>query len=226
MTLKTLTLATMAALAANASAQTLNNGSFEIDGPGFVIFEDWQNFGNVFAADSGETAPLDGVQMAKMFGASNGDQSDQVLLQQVTGLTEGTLYTLSANVKNITGDALGDENVILIQIQFQDAAGDPIETLETDAYEVGVDPLDTWVMSEVSGIAPTGTTQAQIALLHIQLGTEAGFPTQGGGASFWDDVQFSGGEPPCMNPADLNGDGETSFVDVGLFLNAFSEGCP
>jgi len=226
MKLTTLAITAVSALAANASGQLLQNGSFEIDGPGFVLFEDWQNFGNVFAADSGETAPLDGAQMAKMFGASSGEQSDQVLLQTVTGLSEGTLYTLSANVKSITGDELGDENIILIQVAFQDAGGTNLEVVETDAYIPGTDPLDEWVASSVSGIAPTGTTQATIALLHIQLGTDAGFPMQGGGASFWDDVQFSGGEPPCTNPADFNGDGTVSFPDVGLFLQAFQEGCP
>jgi len=214
-----------AAFTANAQ-NLMTNGSFETPGPGFTLFEGWQNFGNVFASDAGETAPQDGIATGKMFGASSGLQSDQVLLQTVEGIVEGELYTLSAFTQNLSADALGMENLILIQMNFQDANGDTIEAVETSAIDVVMDPFDTWINSSVEGIAPAGTTQILVALLHIQLGTDQGFPTQGGGASFWDNIELVGGEAPCTNPADINGDGTLNFFDVSAFLTEFGNGCP
>lgn len=226
MRLMTWIAATMATVTCTAQAQNLlENGSFEIPGPGFVEFESWANFGNVFTADMGEIVPQDGDFTAKMFGASSGGQSDQVLNQNVPA-TEGELYTLSAYTQNLSSDALGSENIILIQMVFRDGAGNGLETVEATALDPVADPLDTWVQSELSAIAPAGTTNIDVFLLHIQLGADQGFPTQGGGASFWDNVMLVAGEPPCDNPADINGDGELNFFDVSLFLSNFNAGCP
>ena len=222
--------AALATTALTANAQNLLlNGSFEEGPMGFFTFEDWQNFGNVFAADAGELPNITfGLQTAKMFGASSGDQSDQVLLQTVGGINEGEVYTFTCDVQNLMSDPLGEENIIIIQIAFQDANDMDIEVL--DSARLDIDPMtatyDEWVELSVSGIAPVGTTQIKVAILHIQLGTEAGFPTQGGGASFWDNAQLIGESAPCNNPADLNGDGELDFLDISAFLSAYSEGCP
>jgi len=219
----------LAAFSANAQ-NLLSNGSFEIPGPGFVLFEDYQNFGNVFADVGVEVTPQDGTTSAKMFGASNGSQSDQVLLQTVTGIVPGEQYTLSSWVYNPSGDAIGAENIILIQMNFQDAGGTNIESPEAPAIDIANDPFDTWIESSVSGIAPPGTTQITVALLHIQLGADAGFPTQEGGASFWDNIRLEGGGATCTNPADLSGpqgvpDGVLDFFDVSAFLTLFGDGC-
>lgn len=215
----------MTAMGANAQ-NLVENGSFEVEGPGFLQFADWVNFGNVFAADSGEIIADDGLISAKMFGASSGIQSDQVLQQTFDGANAGELYTLSASVQNLSIDALGAENIILIQMVFRDAADQAIEAVETTAIDPVNDPLDEWVESSVSGIAPAGTDNILISLLHIQLGTDAGFPDQGGGASFWDSISLVGGDTPCTNPADFNGDGVLDFFDVSAFLEAFGDGCP
>ncbi len=222
----TLITTAIAAAACSAGAQNLLlNGSFENPGPGFVEFANWENYGNVYTADSGEVAAQDGALTAKMFGASSGVQSDQVLLQTVTGITAGELYTLSGYCLNRSADALGDENVLLLQMSFQDAGGNTIEAVEVNALHPATDPMDTWISSSVSGVAPEGTTQILVAVLHIQLGTDAGFPNQGGGASFWDNIRLEGGEAPCTNPADLNGDGVLNFFDVSSFLTNFQQGC-
>jgi len=226
MKLKTLVTGLIATIACSAQAQNLlNNNSFETPGPGFVLFQDWINFGNVFGADSGELVAQDGSISAKMFGASNGAQSDQVLNQNVAA-TEGEQYTLSAYCQNLSTDALGNENIILIQMVFKDGGGNPLETIETNAIDTANDPLDTWVYSELSGIAPVGTTNIDVYLLHIQLGADQGFPSQGGGASFWDNISLTQGTAPCTNPADFNGDGTLNFFDISAFLDAYSAGCP
>lgn len=215
-------------VAMTANAQNLmNNGSFETPGPGFVLFEGYENYGNVFADIGGvEVVAQDGTTSAKMFGASNGAQSDQVLLQTITGILPGEFYTLSSYVLNPSLDAIGSENIILIQMNFQDSGGTTLEGVETAAIDIVNDPFDTWIENSVSGIAPPDTTQITVALLHIQLGADAGFPTQEGGASFWDNIRLEGGPPPCNNPADMNGDGVLDFFDVSAFLQAFGDGCP
>ncbi len=214
-------------LAANAQ-NLLVNSSFE-DGPmGFFDFDNWEDYGNVFPADSGETAPLDGLQMAKSFGSSNGIQSDQVMIQVVPGIMEGELYTLSAQVKNLSTDALGEENRVFVQIVFQDSGGADLELINSSFLDVdpGTGVFDAWTELSVSAIAPAGTTQLKAVLLHVQLGTDAGFPNQGGGAAFWDSVSLTGGDAPCINAADLNGDGQLDFIDISLFVDAFTAGCP
>jgi hypothetical protein len=225
MKLRTLIIGALATITCSAQAQNLlDNGSFETPGPGFLEFASWTNFGNVFQADSGEILAQDGEFTAKMFGASSGAQSDQVLTQNVSA-TEGELYTLTTYCQNLSSDTLGDENIILSQLVFRDAGGTALETVETDAIDTMTDPLDTWVMKQLSAVAPAGTTNVDVFLLHIQLGADQGFPTQGGGASFWDNVSLTTGDAPCTNPADLNGDGELNFFDVSAFLTAYNEGC-
>jgi hypothetical protein len=225
MRLKSFIVGAIAALACSAQAQNLlSNGSFETAGPGFVTFADWMNFGNIFPADSGEVIAQDGALSAKMFGASSGAQSDQVLTQNVAA-TEGEQYTLTTYCQNLSSDALGAENVILAQMVFRDAGGNALETVEHDAIDTMADPMDTWVMKQLSAVAPVGTTNIDVFLLHIQLGADQGFPTQGGGASFWDNVSLTGGDAPCTNPADLNGDGELNFFDVSAFLTLYGQGC-
>lgn len=226
MRLMTLITAAVATITCSASAQNLlDNGSFETPGPGFVEFASWQNFGNIFTADMGEVIAQDGLVSAKMFGASSGSQSDQVLTQNVAA-TEGELYTLTTYCQNLSSDPLGEENIILSQLVFRNAAGDSLEVIDHPAIDPMADPMNTWVMKQLNAIAPVGTTNVDVFLLHIQLGADQGFPTQGGGASFWDNVSLVGGDAPCTNPADLNGDGELDFFDVSLFLTNYNEGCP
>lgn len=214
-------VAILGCAAFSANAQNLmNNGSFETPGPGFVLFQGWENYGNVFAADEGELAAQDGTTSAKMFGQFSGAQNDQVLLETVEGINANGFYTLSAYTQHLTADALGSGNLILLQMSFQNAAGSAIETLETVAIDPNTMPADQWNLVEVSGIAPTGTTKIVVALLHLQIDGAAG------GASFWDNIQLVEGEGPCTNPADLNGDGILDFFDVSAFLSAFSQGCP
>lgn len=225
MRMKTLIVGALACLTGSVQAQNLlANGSFETPGPGFVEFASWMNFGNIFTADSGEVVAQDGAVSAKMFGASSGGQSDQVLTQNVAA-TAGELYTLTTYVQNLSSDALGNENVILAQMVFRNAGGDALEVVEDDAIDPMTDPLDTWVMTQLSAVAPAGTVSIDVFLLHIQLGADQGFPTQGGGASFWDNVSLTTGDAPCTNPADINGDGELNFFDVSAFLTAYSQGC-
>ncbi len=219
-----LSAALIAALATSAlaggSPNLVTNGSFETPGPGFILFQGWQNFGNVFADESVDIPALDGTTSAKMFGGFPGPgiQSDQVLLQTVPGITAGTTYTLSGSLYQNSADLLGAGNLIILQMVFQNASGGNIEVIDQVVLEPG-SPTDTWLDYDITAIAPPNTAQILIALLHLQLdGTSAG-------ASFWDSISLTEGAAGCNNPADFNGDGILNFFDVSAFIGAFNQGC-
>lgn len=215
--------ALLAAAATGAIAGGPNlatNGSFETPGPGFVLFQGWENYGNVFDDGAIDVGAHDGNVAVKMFGGFPGPgiQSDQVLLQTVTGITPGTTYTLSAQLQQNSADLLGSGNLILLQMVFQNSSGGNIEVLDQPVLEAG-SALDTWIQYDITGIAPPNTDRILIALLHLQLdGTSAG-------ASFWDSIVLTEGAAGCSNPADFNGDGVLNFFDISSFISAFQQGC-
>jgi hypothetical protein len=213
----------IAALAAGASAQNLmSNGSFEQTGPGFILFQNWDNFNNVFLDASVELTAQDGVNSAKMFGQFGGEQSDQVLLQTVTGITEGQQYSLSAYAQHLSTDAVQAGNLVLLQLNFQDSAGNgvPGGQVQAEAIVPGSTPTDQWLQTVVTGTAPAGATQILVALLHLQLDGAAP------GATFWDNVELVEGDVVLPCEGDFNGDGLLNFFDFVDFINAFNAGCP
>ncbi len=197
----------------------LVNGSFETPGPGFLLFQGWENYNNVFSDVSVEVPAQDGTTSAKMFGQFGGVQSDQVLLQYVQGVTPGTQYNLSAYAWHNSGDAVQEGNLVLLQMVFQNASGQNIEAVERVAINPLSTPTDQWNLVEVNGIAPPNTSRILVALLHLQLDGAAA------GATFWDNVRLTEGAAGCGNPADFNGDGVLNFFDISAFLNAFQQGC-
>lgn len=195
------------------------NGSFETPGPGFLLFQGWENYNNVFADFSVEVPAQDGTTSAKMFGQFGGVQSDQVLLQYIEGVTPGTQYNLSAYAWHNSGDAVQQGNLVLLQMVFQNASGQGIEAIERVAINPLSTPTDQWNLVELNGIAPPNTSRILVALLHLQLDGAAA------GATFWDNVRLTEGAAGCGNPADFNGDGVINFFDISAFLNAFQQGC-
>ena len=157
---KMMAAALLAAMAAGANAQNLvTNGSFETPGPGFILFSGWENYNNVFADASVEVAAQDGTTSAKMYGQFGGVQSDQVLLNYVTGVTANTQYTLSAYAYHNSFDAVQPGNLVLLQLNFQDAAGNGLQTVQVEAITPNSTPTDQWNRAEVTGISPPGTTR-------------------------------------------------------------------
>ncbi len=213
-------IAAMATTAIAGSPNLVTNGSFETPGPGFILFQGWENYGNVFADASVDIAAQDGVTSAKMYGGFPGPglQSDQVLLQTVPDITPGTTYTLSGHLYQSSADLLGPGNLIIMQMVFQNAKGGNIEVLDQIVLAPG-SALDQWNQYDISGIAPANTAQILIALLHLQLDGESA------GATFWDNISLTEGDAGCGNAADFNGDGLLNFFDVSAFLNAFQQGC-
>ncbi|MCC5822502.1 MAG: carbohydrate binding domain-containing protein [Phycisphaerales bacterium] len=215
-------IAAMATGALAGGTNLVTNGSFETPGPGFLLFQGWQNFGGgVFADASVEVPAQDGTTSVKMFGEFTGVQNDQVLIQTVPGISAGETYTLSAYAWHNDFDAVQPGNLVLLQMVFQNDSGGAIEAIEQVAIAPNSTPTNQWNLVELSGIAPPNTSQILVALLHLQLDGEAT------GATFWDNVKLIEGSTGggCDNPADFNGDGVLNFFDIQAFLNAFQQGC-
>lgn len=213
-------IAAMATTAIAGGPNLVTNGSFETPGPGFILFEGWENYGNVFNDGAIDVGAHDGDVAVKMFGGFPGPgiQSDQVLLQTVPGITPGTTYTLSGQLYQSSADLLGAGNLIILQMVFQNSTGGNIEVLDQVVLGAG-SPLDQWNQYDITGIAPPNTDRILIALLHLQLDGESA------GATFWDSITLTEGAAGCGNPADFNGDGVLNFFDISAFIGSFNQGC-
>ena len=224
-----------AALALGAATPALAqnvllNPSFETPGPGFVIFESWGQFNNVFADDNIEVIAQEGVRSAKMFGQFiPGGQSDNGVYQ-VINVTEGMDYTLSCYTYTPSGDAIQPFVTVpaayghlpLLIIDFKDAGGANIGSAQGDAFVPGVDPMDAWVFKSFTATAPAGAVQAQVTCLLIQFDLAPG-------ALFWDNISVTEEDAPpgpCSVADLVEPYGVLDFFDVQAFLQAFSAGCP
>ncbi|KAA0217343.1 MAG: hypothetical protein DYG94_01055 [Leptolyngbya sp. PLA3] len=215
--------------APSLAQEILLNPSFETPGPGFVLFQNWGQFNNVFADDNVEVIAQDGNRSVKMFGQFIPEgQSDNGVYQMVN-VTAGTDYVLSGYTYTPSSDAIQPFVTVpfnyghlpLFIIDFKDSGGATISSAQTDAFVPGVDPTDTWVFKSMTATAPVGAVQAQVTLLLIQFDLAPG-------ALFWDSVSLTEDATPPgpCNAADLAEPyGVLNFFDVQAFLQLFSAGC-
>ena len=225
----------LAALATGAQAQNLlTNASFEIDGPGFVGFEDWLQFNNVFEDESVEVLAQDGLQSAKMFGTFIPEGQSDNGLQQIAAIVPGGSYTLTGYTYVPSGDAIQPldptgspgggafGHLALGIVDFLDSGGVVVGSAEVQVHESGVTALDQWVQFSLTADAPANATDARVTLLLIQWDLATG-------SIFWDNVSLEEGEaePQPCNAADLAEPfGVLDFSDVIAFLGLFGSGCP
>jgi hypothetical protein len=200
------------ALAPVASA-ALTNGSFELpnssDGDfgafpcgGDIGAPGWSTFNcnfvssNNFRPGGGFANPAaqDGSQVLKQFGADAG-------ATQRISASAGDVVEASAYAINWSGDPF--KNLAILQISYYDAGGGLISdangaildevfanTLGDLDYDLSVpedgDPASDWTLMQAAGIAPDGTAEAQILLIHIL--TEG---TPSGGSIWWDNADLT-----------------------------------
>jgi beta-glucanase (GH16 family) len=137
----------------------------------------------------------DGSQLLKQFGGDAG-------VFQTIAAAPGDTVNASAYAMSWSGDAFN--NVGLLQIFFLDAGGNnisggytPFVQVVAAAPAVGGTPdyvlspqdgadLTDWTLMEVSAVAPAGTVEAKIQMIHILEST-----TPAGGALWWDDASLS-----------------------------------
>jgi hypothetical protein len=195
----------IALFACGAQANLLTNGTFETpDASGGDVegAPGWDTFESVFtnATDGPAFGPVShdagGTQSLKMFGPFTGTGAASGASQTVPG-TAGLVYELDAWVMNWTGDPFG--NLGILQLNFLDSGGnelpggvqvtvDPFGTADVDLSVIqdGAEISD-WTGLSLSAVAPAGTAEVEVFLLHIQTGD----PCCSGGSLFWDDVSLT-----------------------------------
>ena len=197
--------------AGGGGTNQLTNGSFESPdaSAGDVACSDnWSCFNAAFTSSNNfmpgggfvNPAAYSGSQVLKQYGADGG-------ATQKIPASPGDTVNASVYAMNWLGDEFN--NLALLQIAYLDAGGGVIsvneifaDTAGNQAYQLlpqdGGEPGD-WTLMEVSGVAPAGTVEAQILLLHIDIG-------QGGGSIFWDDASLAIGGATSPGPGgDISG---------------------
>ncbi len=216
---RSLTLATLLALPAVASAQLLNP-SFEIAGSSGNAFADWSQFGgNIYRVSDPNYQPAyDGDALGKIFGNFDGQPQSDSGIYQFVGANPGEQWTGSIYVLHRGDDALQGANLGLLVLSWQDAGGaeisaDAIVLLDANS------PTDQWLFDEVSGEAPAGTARVGYYLLFLQF-SDDDFPFGAPGAMFFDLASLEMTGADC--PPDLNEDGLVNTQDFILFLNLWT----
>jgi hypothetical protein len=176
---------------------------------------DWVFFNGVFTTSNnympggGPVNPNahSGTQVLKQFGADGG------ALQRVAAAA-GDKVDASVYAMNWAGDPFG--NLFILEIGFFDQGGgnigtapvfaDPFGTQQYDLQPQDGADLDDWTQMVTSAIAPDGTAEAQILLIHIATG--------GSGAIFLDDASLTVSQVPVPAAAWLFGSALMGLVGL------------
>ena len=207
-------LAATAAIVIAATAQAqLVNGDFETAG-GATVFDSWDQFGlgmgNI--SQSTELAASGSTFSAKLFGQFvPGEQNDTGIFQIIPA-NAGSQYTAKVSVAVGSADPLGTAEIGVAILIFQDAMGATLSEVVQDVANSSTPANDAFTEFELTGVAPAGTTQVQLLLLHVQLSEADGVR---GGATYWDDASITEEVPGAalINPSFDQTVESTAFAD-------------
>jgi hypothetical protein len=162
-----------------ASAQVLVNPGFELgaDGPGAP---GWGGFNDHFTSSD---FALSGAKSLKVFGPFFHGGGAGVVQGGFPALP-GQTWQASSSIFSPTNDFVGVNNFAITKLEFLNASNSVIGAFESSHFN-NSSPANTWVEKTVTGVAPAGTTSAQIVLVHVQLD-----PVDGG-AVFYDDASLT-----------------------------------
>ncbi len=205
-------LAATAAIVIAATAQAqLVNGDFETAGA-TTVFDSWDQFGLGAGNISQSTELANGGSMfsAKMFGQFIAGQNDTGIFQVIPA-NAGSQYTAKVSVAVGSADPLGSDVVAVAILIFQDAMGVTLSEVVANVADSSTPANDMFTEYEITGVAPAGTTQVQLLLLHIQL-DNGGVRT---GATYWDDASITEEAPGAalINPSFDQTVEATAFAD-------------
>jgi hypothetical protein len=206
---------------ATGAANLLTNPSFEspdASSNDLSCSDNWACFNSTFTSSNNfqpgggfvNPTAYDGSQVVKQFGADAG-------ANQTVAASPGDTVTATAYAMNWNGDNFN--NIGLLQIFFFDASGVNISGGFTPFAQVaagsdaivggsfdyvlsgtdGGNDFD-WTLMEVSAVAPAGTVETRIQIIHI---LEASTPAVG--ALFWDNASLSIDAAAPADPADISG---------------------
>ncbi len=164
------------------------------------------NIGQSNDSNTGEFA-------AYMFGQFPGDnsQNDSVVYQDLPA-SAGAGVQVDMVAMHLSTDPISASNGLALNIEWLTAGNSPLGYATTSALS-SVSPQDVYLPVTVSGVAPTGTAKARIAIVYTQV-------NEGTGAAFFDDVSVSITPPaPCVG--DITGDGLTNSADFNILASNF-----
>lgn len=195
--LTALALTAAIAYAPSGSAALINGGFESPDASSGDVYcsDNWGCFNNSFTSSNlfmpggsfANPTAHSGDQVLKQYGGDGG--ATQRITASAGDTVEASVYAM-----NWSGDEFF--NLALLQIAYFDDSGaflgaDEVfaDSLGNQTYQLlpqdGGEVTD-WTLMEVSGIAPAGTAEAQILLLHILTdGTPAS------GSIWWDDASLT-----------------------------------
>jgi hypothetical protein len=183
-----LALAAVAAalgVCSSAQAVALVNPGFDADNAsGGDVFgaSGWNTFNFAFTTEF--TPPVSNPNTLKVFGPFFQFGGSGVV-QGGFAASPGQLWEASAYAKIDSRDAMDPQNFAVVKLEFLDSSNTVIGFAESLQIKSARLPADQWRNYKAQGIAPAGTTSAQIVLVHVQLDNPPA-----GGAIFFDDAAF------------------------------------
>ena len=161
----------------------LANAGFEAgdtSGGDLAGADGWFSFNDAFTTSS--VSANTGTQAFKAFGPFT-DGGGAGVGQDGFAAAEGQVWEAAAFLRNDASDPIGEGNFGVVLLQFLDDSGSVIATFDSPEVEAG-DPGDVWLRRAAQGVAPIGTVEVQILLLHVQLDPITG------GSVFFDDASL------------------------------------
>lgn len=174
----------MMGFAPTASAGLINPGFEQGDASGgdFSGAPGWGNFNFAFTTRQAARGGAPG-QSLKMYGSFSGDfvsGAVQSIPVAPGDLVRASAYAFDAGAAD--PDGIKGNNFSLVILQFFNG-GTNIGEIASPQFNASA-PDQEWIEVSSSGIAPAGTTAAQILLLHVNA-------DRTGGAVFFDDAALS-----------------------------------
>lgn len=182
-------------LAAGAANAALVNPGFEAnDASAGDVYgaTGWNGFNFYYTSAAQQRT---GSQSLKLYGDFSPGGASGAFQDQPA--TAGELYSASAWALNPSADPIQGSNFGLVQLIFLNSGGTPIGTFESPQFGSSA-TQDTWTSVSATGVAPVGTTNARIQLLHVQ----ANNPVTGGSVYF-DDTSLAVVPEPSLGLAGL-----------------------
>jgi hypothetical protein len=142
----------------------------------------WGGFNSHFTT---EQAARTGTQSLKIFGPFSpfgGAGAVQGISASPGQLIEASAWGFDAGAAD--PDGFQGTNFGVVQLRFADAANNTLGVIDSAPINASA-PDQVWVFMSASGVAPAGTTTAEIILLHVQLNVPVT-----GGSVFYDDASL------------------------------------
>ena len=156
----------------------LIDGGFETNG-----IPNWSTFNFAFQLANTNMAsgvPHGGTHVLQAYGPFNGNW-DGSGASQIIAASPGQSWTLNGFAMDPSGDSMKGTSFGLIQVVFKDSLNNTLATFSSINATAG-SPTDVWMPLTASGVAPAGTADASITVLHLS------GPNNYGGSIYFDDL--------------------------------------